>query len=97
MFVGGLGSQLIDWPDELITPRVASGYAVLLYDNRDAGRSTTLDDLQPQNEVINALKERVGLPIRPCYQLDDMAEDALLLLDALSISRVHLVGQSMGA
>lgn len=96
MFISGLGSQLIDWPQELISPLIERGYAVLLYDNRDAGLSTTLDDLQPQNEVINALKERVGLPIHPCYQLDDMAEDALLLLDELSILRVHLLGQSMG-
>ena len=96
MFVSGLGSQLTDWPDELITPLIERGYSVLLFDNRDAGLSTTLDDLRPQSEVINALKERVGLSIAPCYQLDDMADDALLLLDELSISRVHLVGQSMG-
>jgi pimeloyl-ACP methyl ester carboxylesterase len=96
MMVGGLGQQLIEWPEALIDPLLELGYCVLTYDNRDAGLSTTLDELQPQNEVINALKERVGLAIEPCYRLEDMAEDGMLLLDALSISRVDLVGQSMG-
>ena len=96
MMVGGLGQQLIEWPEALIDPLLELGYCVLTYDNRDAGLSTTLDELQPRNEVINALKERVGLAIEPCYRLEDMAEDGMLLLDALSISRVDLVGQSMG-
>ncbi len=30
------------------------------------------------------------------YTLDDMASDALGLLDALSIRRAHIVGRSMG-
>ena len=38
----------------------------------------------------------LGLRVRPPYTLDDMARDALGLMDALGIARAHVVGASMG-
>lgn len=96
LFVSGLGSQLTEWPDDMISAVEAAGYATLRYDNRDCGLSTMLEHLTPASEVTNALKERVGMHIEPVYTLEAMASDALLLLDALSINRVHMIGQSMG-
>jgi pimeloyl-ACP methyl ester carboxylesterase len=42
------------------------------------------------------LKYKLGLPVRPPYSLEDMAKDALGVLDALEIDRAHIVGVSMG-
>ena len=37
-----------------------------------------------------------GQPAVPPYTLDDMAADAVGLMDALGIARAHIVGASMG-
>jgi pimeloyl-ACP methyl ester carboxylesterase len=37
-----------------------------------------------------------GKPVEAAYTLDDMADDAAGLLDALNIARAHIVGASMG-
>ena len=34
LFVSGLGSQLIEWPEEMVTAVEAEGYCTLRYDNR---------------------------------------------------------------
>jgi len=36
------------------------------------------------------------LPVKTAYTLDDMAQDALGLMDALKLLRAHVVGVSMG-
>jgi pimeloyl-ACP methyl ester carboxylesterase len=54
LFVPGLGSQLIEWPDEMVAPLISNGKCVLLFDNRDSGLSSTLDNLVPRNEVLLA-------------------------------------------
>ena len=36
------------------------------------------------------------MPINPPYTLDDMASDAILILDKLDIDKTHLLGMSMG-
>ena len=101
LLVCGLGQQLVEWPeDAFIQPLLRSGRAVLAFDNRDCGKSTLLEKIPPSNEVILALKERVPFINLNAgsshYTLEDMAEDAILLLDGLGINRVHVVGASMG-
>ena len=91
LLVGGLGSQLISWDDRFCDLLVGRGYSVIRYDNRDAGLSTCLDELG----VPDLLGLLVGGASAP-YVLDDMAADAIGLLDHLGVERAHVVGLSLG-
>ena len=90
LLIMGLGSQLILWPEELCEALAAAGYFVIRFDNRDVGRSTILDAPPPDLQRVAA-----GEADAP-YLLDQMAEDAVGLLDALGIERAHVVGASLG-
>ena len=43
ILIRGLGTQLIEWSPALIDGLVAGGLRVIVFDNRDAGRSSRLD------------------------------------------------------
>ncbi len=87
----GLSYQMIEWDDALCELIAKRGFRVTRFDNRDVGLSTKLDPLgQPD---IMALLTGSG---QPAYSLDDMAGDAIGLLDALGIAAAHVVGASMG-
>jgi pimeloyl-ACP methyl ester carboxylesterase len=90
LLIMGLGSQMIYWPEELCETLAANGYHVVRYDNRDAGRSTVLDHDPPD------LRRVAAGELEPPYLLQDMAADAVGLLDALGIDRAHVVGASLG-
>jgi pimeloyl-ACP methyl ester carboxylesterase len=92
----GLGMQLVSWPDAFVQALVKAGYRVIRYDNRDIGLSSHLDHLGSPNMVWQLLKSKMGLTVNAPYSLQDMAKDALGILDALSISQAHIVGVSMG-
>lgn len=96
LLIMGLGMQLIDWPDELVDGLVEQGFHVIRFDNRDSGLSTKFDHVGKPNLTLCYLKSLLRLPLRPSYSLDDMAADALGLLNALNIARAHVVGASMG-
>jgi pimeloyl-ACP methyl ester carboxylesterase len=91
LLIMGLGSQMILWPEELCEPLAAAGYHVIRFDNRDVGRSTILDGGPPPDLQLVATGEAEAP-----YLLEQMAEDAVGLLDALGIERAHIVGASMG-
>jgi pimeloyl-ACP methyl ester carboxylesterase len=55
-----------------------------------------MDHLGLPNLIWAGLKHKLGWRQRPPYTLLDMAQDALGVLDALSIARAHVVGVSMG-
>lgn len=96
LMIMGLGMPLSGWPPRLIDMLVAQGFRVILFDNRDIGRSQLFDDLPMPNLALQILKSKIGLKTRAPYQLADMARDAEGLLDALDIARAHVVGASMG-
>lgn len=96
LLVMGLGAQMTRWPDGLVHGLVRHGFRVIRYDNRDVGLSTHFPDA-PVPDVREIFKARAEGRVHPVpYTLDDMAADAVGLLDALGVRKAHVVGASMG-
>jgi pimeloyl-ACP methyl ester carboxylesterase len=91
LLVMGLAYQMIEWDDEVCQQLADDGFWVIRYDNRDVGLSTKLDDLGSPD-----LHAALMSTAPPPYTLDDMADDAVRLLDALGVEAAHVVGVSMG-
>jgi pimeloyl-ACP methyl ester carboxylesterase len=94
LLIGGMASQMIDWPLDLCHQLVAHGFYVIRFDNRDAGLSTHMEQPPQVMEVLETLSsgEEPEVP----YHLWDMAADTAGLLDHLGIERAHAVGMSLG-
>lgn len=85
LLVMGQGSQLLAWPEPLCRILAGRGLRVVRFDHRDCGLSTHLPS------------GRFALRRLSPYTLDDLAADALALVDQLGVHAVHVVGMSMGA
>ncbi|MGB1581445.1 MAG: alpha/beta fold hydrolase [Nevskiales bacterium] len=97
LLIMGLGAQLVAWPDEFVQALVDGGYRVLRYDNRDVGLSAKIKNQERFQPIRNAyVRAKLGFRVSAPYTLKDMARDAVALLDALEIDKVHVVGASMG-
>ena len=92
LLVMGLGAQLIHWPEEFCELLAARGFYVIRFDNRDIGHSTKIDDAPVPDLIALA----AGDASAARYTLDDMADDAVGLLDHLEIDAAHVAGASMG-
>lgn len=91
VLIMGLGTQMIAWPDEMCRDLADRGRFVVRYDNRDCGLSTHLAGIPAPSIGEIVMRRRP-----PPYRIDDMAADCVGLIDALGLSRVELVGASMG-
>ena len=96
LLIMGLSAQMTRWPLPFIQQLVAKGYRVVTFDNRDVGLSHKCEEAGPA-DLQAVIAARIAGTTIPCaYTLDDMAQDAASLLDALRIERAHIVGASMG-
>jgi pimeloyl-ACP methyl ester carboxylesterase len=91
LLVPGHEGQCVWWPDGLCQALVGRGLCVARFDNRDAGLSSRIDAPRPDLAAI------VGGCLASCpYTLEDLADDAFRLLDALGAFSAHVVGHAMG-
>jgi pimeloyl-ACP methyl ester carboxylesterase len=95
LLVNGLGSQCINFRVEWCEKFAAESFFVLRFDNRDVGLSTHFSDVKPDLAAVrNALAE--GRAPDVPYNMTDMANDAIAVLDAVGVQRAHVLGVSMG-
>ena len=96
LLIMGLGGQLIHWGEDFCRQLADRGLFIIRFDNRDTGLSTRFEaaGLPDMSELLDAHLQ--GQPIQAPYTLDDMADDAAKLLEALDIEKAHICGSSMG-
>jgi pimeloyl-ACP methyl ester carboxylesterase len=80
LLIIGMDEQCTAWLPYIYEPIVEAGFRVVRFDNRDCGLSEWIEDWDENHP----------------YSLEDMAQDAVGLLDALGIQEAHIVGASMG-
>lgn len=95
LLIADFGQQMLGWDAQFCQQLAVMGYWVIRFDNRDMGRSSWLHH-DPPSRFALAAAFLVGTGVRIGYTLDDMAEDALGLLDYLRLEKVHVVGIGLG-
>jgi len=91
LLIMGANANAMQWTLEFINPLVSAGFHVIRFDNRDVGKSTWLT-----TEPSFKLEEGSMVTGEVSYNLEDMAQDAVSLLEHLRIEKAHIVGASMG-
>jgi pimeloyl-ACP methyl ester carboxylesterase len=94
LMIMGLGVQMLQWDERFCAALAERGHYAIRYDNRDTGLSTKFDaaGIPDLAKLMAPGADRKGAP----YTLDDMADDAVGLLDALGLASAHVFGASMG-
>ena len=93
IMVMGLGASMLMWHPDLCAMLAGRGFFVIRFDNRDVGRSSHLRDARPPDLMAALMR---GDASSAAYSLDDMAQDAFGLLDALDVPAAHVLGASLG-
>jgi pimeloyl-ACP methyl ester carboxylesterase len=96
LLIMGLGAQMIRWDVEMCEKLAERGFYVIRFDNRDVGLSTKFDEAGEPDLMKLFMAFQRGEKIEAPYTLNDMADDAVGLLDALNIEKAHIFGASMG-
>lgn len=96
LVIQSVGGVMPTEPDALSEALSEAGFRVILYDNRDAGGSTRFDAAGLPDFAAIQQAMMTGAPPPVAYALDDLAGDAVGLMDALGIERAHVVGGSLG-
>ena len=92
LLIAGFCDQLIIWDTELCEQLAQLGHYVIRFDNRDVGLSTKFEEAGIPDIGAMLRGEAINAP----YTIEDMADDAVGLLDALGIEKAHICGMSMG-
>jgi pimeloyl-ACP methyl ester carboxylesterase len=92
LLVAGFSQQLTSWDPLFCEQLAARGFLVIRFDNRDVGLSSKLHGA-PRPKIPAILS---GDRSTVAYHIEDMADDAAGLVEALGLSAAHFVGVSMG-
>lgn len=92
LLVMGLAVSRHWWPRTLCAAFADAGFAVARYDQRDAGESTRLPGKASPGSPFVSLAGGRGA----AYTAEDMADDAIAVMDALGWESANLFGHSLG-
>jgi pimeloyl-ACP methyl ester carboxylesterase len=92
LLIMGVGAQMLYWHDEFCLALAERRFQVARFDNRDAGLSTHLSSAGVPSQ-LKMLRRPAEAAV---YRLEDMADDAVAVLDALGWAAAHVVGRSLG-
>lgn len=97
LLISGYTGQMTSWSQDFIDPLVDAGYRVIRFDNRDIGLSHQFDDagIPDIRHIASGLKDGTAVERAP-YLLNDMADDAAGLIEALELGPTMVMGVSMG-
>jgi len=96
LLIMGLGAQMINWDEKFCERLVERGFYVIRFDNRDVGLSTKFEEAGEPDLMKLFISAQSGEKIEATYTLEDMADDAIGLLDTINIVKAHICGVSMG-
>ena len=96
ILISGLGGQMILWGEDFCKALANGGRHVIRFDNRDTGLSTRIDAPKTADPAVLLAALGRGESISIPYLLEDMAKDAIGLMDGLGIAKAHVCGASMG-
>ncbi len=96
LLIMGLGYQMIRWRVDFCNQLADRGFFVIRFDNRDVGLSTKLEELGVPDIMKATFAIQKGESVEAPYTLEDMATDAIGLLDFLNIEKAHVCGASLG-
>lgn len=94
LLLNGAGKQAIDWPEDFCPALVEKSFRVIRFDQRDTGESTAFAGTGAAAAAAAIANGQT--PILP-YDADDLAADALAVMDTAGETRAHLFGRSLGA
>lgn len=95
--INGQGAATRPLGDGLTTSLTDRGFRVILFDNRDSGRSTVLSAAGAPPSLDDIMQDLAkGKAPAVAYGLSEMADDAIAVLDAAGIERAHILGHSLG-
>jgi len=92
VLVNGFSMQVVAWDPRFCESLAARGFRVVVFDNRDVGKSTKLAHAGTPDFARVMKGDRTAAP----YAIEDMADDLAAFVVALGVPAAHVAGVSMG-